>query len=295
MRDASRAALPFSGRLPLGARGTASVLMFASLLALAEVSTIAAQVVVSPPVITLVEPERFGSFTVENRSSVAQEVTVEFRFGYPASDSAGNLRMEYDDSAAAARFSMAPWVRAFPRRVLLGPGQRQLIRLTARPPEGLADGVYWTRLVTSSVPESAPVDSTPDGIAPRITFRLQQITTLLYRRGAVGTSVGIGPVTFHADSMQPYLIVPLARTGVAPFLGTVTLRVENSRGARVHEATESTAVYFSLVKRFALPPSLMAPGTYTAEVTLAAERPDASPEALFDMPPTSSRIRFIVP
>src|SRR3954466_747137 len=70
----------------------------------------AAQVVIAPPVITLVEPERFGTFTLENRSTVAQEVTVEFRFGYPASDSAGNLRMVYDDSAIAARSSVVPWV-----------------------------------------------------------------------------------------------------------------------------------------------------------------------------------------
>src|SRR5919109_1983937 len=111
---------PASGaRSPLTVARTLALVAAWLLLAVSPFSHVSAQVVISPPVITLVEPERFGSFTVENRSTVAQEVTVEFRFGYPTSDSAGDLRMIYDDSATAARSSIVPWVRAFPRRVLL--------------------------------------------------------------------------------------------------------------------------------------------------------------------------------
>lgn len=254
----------------------------------------AAQVVVAPPVITVVEPERFGTFTVENRSAVPQEVTVEFRFGYPVSDSAGNLRMVYDDSAEAARSSVMPWVRAFPRRTLLPPGQQQLVRLTLRPPEGLANGVYWTRLVVTSVPESAPVDTAPGGITTQITFRLQQITTVLYRRGDARTGIEVGPVAVQDDSTAWQLLVPLTRTGAAPFLGTIKLRIEDSRGAVVQEATEVASVYFSLVKRFALPRSRVTPGTYTAEVTAVAVRPDVAPEALFPMAPVVFRTPFTV-
>ena len=273
----------------------AAVLAATLSLSASPLSRAAAQVVVAPPVITLVEPERFGTFTVENRSAVAQEVTVEFRFGYPVSDSAGNLRMVYDDSAAAARSSMVPWVRAFPRRVLLAPGQRQLVRLTLRPPEGLQAGVYWARLVTSSVPESAPVDTAPRGITTQITFRLQQVTTLLYRRGPASTGIEVGPLSVREDSTELHLLVPLKRTGVAPFLGSVKLRVEDSRGVIVQEGTEATSVYFSLVKHFALPRSRLPPGAYTAQVTAVAERPDVAPDALFPMAPVVFRTRFTVP
>src|SRR5690349_20725577 len=96
------------------------VVLFSSVSALSR--AVEAQVVIAPPVLTLVEPERFGTFTVENRSTVPQEVTIEFRFGYPMSDGVGNLQMVYDDSGSPGRSSMASWVRAFPRRALLRPG-----------------------------------------------------------------------------------------------------------------------------------------------------------------------------
>ncbi|MFN2567970.1 MAG: hypothetical protein ABR499_23530 [Gemmatimonadaceae bacterium] len=253
------------------------------------------QVAVAPTVIVLAEPERFGALTVENRSAAAQEVTVEFRFGYPASDSLGNLRMVYDDSATAARFSMASWVRAFPRRVLLGPGQRQLVRLTVRPPANLPDGVYWTRLITSSVPQSARVDSVARGITAQITFRLQQITTVLYRRGRAETGIEIGALAVRQDSVELQLLVPLKRTGIAPFLGTVALRVLDPAGRLVQEGTEITSVYFSLTKRFAVPRARLTPGTYAAEVKATAERSDVVPEALFPMVPVVIRTQFTVP
>ena len=284
------------GRSRSGYRTLLSLLPPAALALVAiPLSPVSAQVVIAPPVITLVEPERFGTFTVENRSTVAQEVTVEFRFGYPASDSAGNLRMVYDDSAAAARSSIVPWVRAFPRRVLLGAGQRQLIRLTLRPPEGLSDGVYWARLVTSSVPESAPVDTAQRGISAQITFRLQQITTVLYRRGDARTGIEFGPVAVRSDTAAVHVLVPLRRTGAAPFIGSVKFRIEDARGALVQEGVEAASVYYSLVKTFTVPRTRVAPGTYTAQVTAIAERPDVAPDALFPMTPAIFRTRFSVP
>lgn len=253
------------------------------------------QVAVAPRVVILAEPERFGSFVLENRSAATQEVTVEFRFGYPASDSLGNLEMVYDDSATAARFSMASWVRAFPRRVLLGPGQRQIVRMTVRPPADLPDGVYWTRLITSSVPQSARVDRVATGVTGQLTLRLQQVTTVLYRRGRAETGIEVGPLVVRPDSAGLQLLVPLRRTGAAPFLGTVALRVVDSRGAVVQESADITSVYFSLTKRFVIPRARVAPGAYTAEVRATAARSDVEPEALFPMAPVVVRTQFAVP
>jgi len=203
--------------------------------------------------------------------------------------------MVYDDSATAARSSLVPWVRAFPRRVLLAAGQQQMVRLTLRPPEGLEEGVYWARLVVSSVPESPPVDTAPRGITTQITFRLQQITTVLYRRGDTRTAVEVGPVVVREDSADLHLLVPLKRTGAAPFLGSVKVRVEDARGAVVQEGTETTSVYYSLVKHITLPRSRLRSGAYTAEITAVAERPDVAPDALFPMAPVVFRTRFTVP
>jgi hypothetical protein len=278
-------------------RGSARFVRSAALtiLALAATGSLAnAQVTVGPVVMHLAEPERFGTFTVENRSPTPQEVTLEFRFGYPASDSLGNLRMVYDDSATAERFSMASWARAFPRRFMLGAGQRQLVRLTVRPPANLADGVYWTRLVTSSLPQSPPVDSVATGVTTQINIRLQQVTTVLYSRGPVETALEVGPLTVRQDSSDVSLLVALKRTGAAPFLGNVALRVMDARGAPVHESAEATSVYFTTTKRFAVARARLTPGTYTAEVRAVAERADLPANALFRMTPVLFRTQFVV-
>ena len=254
-----------------------------------------AQVTVAPVVIHLAEPERFATFTVENGSAVAQEVTLEFRFGYPSSDSLGNIKMVYDDSASAEQFSMAAWARAFPRRFVLGAGQRQLVRLTVRPPQRLANGVHWTRLVTSSLPQLPPIDSIATGVTAQIDIRLQQVTTVLYRRGPAQTDLEIGPIAVREDSTRTGLLIGLKRTGIAPFLGSVGLRVIDSRGESVHESLEVTSVYFSVTKRFDLPRGRLTPGTYTAEVRAVAERADMPSDVLFRMAPVVVRTQFSVP
>ena len=81
--------------------------------------------------------------------------------------------------------SAAGWIEAFPRRMTIPPLQRQTIRLLARPPQGLADGEYWSRLIISAKGGSVPVtgiDSTSN-INVGLTLEVRTIIPLIYRKG----------------------------------------------------------------------------------------------------------------
>src|SRR5688572_13718043 len=172
-------------------------LVVAALVSLLPGSGMAAQVSIGPVIVILNDAVRISDFTVGSNSDRIQEVTIDFRFGYMRSDSLGNLAMEYSDSAAGARHSMTAWVSAFPRRFLLRPGAEQTVRIMAQPPRDLAPGSYWSRLITASTPQSAPVDSITAGVSTQITVRLEQVTTVLFQRGEPVGGVAIGALTMH--------------------------------------------------------------------------------------------------
>ncbi len=162
--------------------------------------SLAGQVLVAPIQLFLGQRAPMGTFYVYNQSQQSQEISISFRFGYPVSDDNGALRMMYGDSLPLAARSMQGWVRAFPRQFVLGPGQRQEVRITTRAPQDLPEGMYWTRIATVSSPQSPPVDTVAPGISASVTFRLEQVTTVLYAKGSVSTGVQADTPRVGVDS-----------------------------------------------------------------------------------------------
>lgn len=250
-----------------------------------------AQVLVAPTALFLSADAPFGAVLVANRSHESQEVTIDFRFGYPASDSQGDLYMAYGDSLKA--FSMEPWVRAFPRRFALGPGQEQLVRVVARPPAGLADGTYWTRLVTTSSGRGTTMSVASGGASAQVVLRVEQVTAVLFRRGSLNTEVDIGEPRVVSDSAGTRLRIPLARRGNSPFLGRIGVRILDAQGVPAAEAQEYIALYVDLTKRFNFP--RLAPGNYTVEITVASKRPDIPRENLIQILDVARRFSLRIP
>jgi hypothetical protein len=270
-----------------------SALTAAALLVAATAAS--GQVAIAPTTVVVGARQPFGSYLLSNASPVPQEVVVDFRFGFPVSDSLGAMTMLYDDSATAARHSMTEWVRAFPRRFVMQPGEQQVVRITVRPPAGLEDGTYWTRIVTTSTPQGpSPEPPAADGVSAHIVLRLEQVTTLLYRHGRQSTGLDPGEIVVVDDDESKALLLPLSRSGNAPYMGTALLRVRNADGDVVHESTDLLAIYFDLVKRFELPRGLTS-GSYTAEIALTAARRDIPSSDLVQAPPASRSVTFRVP
>ncbi len=256
-----------------------------------------AQITISPTHVFVDSRTRFGSYMVINGSDEAQEISIDFLFGYTASDDEGNLKRVQNDSVRAAKFSAAQWIRAFPKNFILQPGERQTVRLRVAAPEELPDKVYWARISTTSSPLSTAVGTTnnEEGVTAQIGIELQQIISLYYKAGDVQTGIVVEDLKtkIDQDSML-WVAAQVDRTGNAPFLGTIYATVYNQNNEKVARSLVSTTLYFDgLVKRPVNISGLPA-GNYTAEIRFETQRRDIPARQLVQMPPVEETTRFTI-
>jgi hypothetical protein len=268
-------------------------LYFYLLLALFMVNA-QAQISVSPPALFMNSNNRFGTFVVENKTGEPQEVSITFRFGYPVSDSIGNMSMQYKDSSAEAQYSLAGWIKGFPRKFVLMPGAQQVVRLTIQPPPDLSDGMYWSRIITSSQPQAKRIDTVRIGITTQINIVFEQITTVLYAKGALNTSLEITDPFIVEDSASIRLVWKTVKKGNAPYFGTAEVKLFDENGSVIDETIETIGIYATMNKKASFDRTKLKPGKYTAEITLVTERNDIASNYIIQLPPIVKKIEFTI-
>jgi hypothetical protein len=265
------------------------------LLAICCLTVVEAQISVAPPVIFLNSSSRFGMLTVENGTEVVQEVSVAFRFGYPTSDSLGKMSMRYDDSLEARRSSCAEWLRVFPKKFTLAPRQQQTVRIAATSPGGLTDRLFWTRCITTALPQQQFVDTVQRGVTTRVSFAFEQVTTVVFTAGSPRPAIELEGKGIRPDSQVVAVLWHARLRGDAPFFGTAVTKIFDSSGRQVDETTETLAIYVDMMKRSEFKRSALRRGTYTAEVTLLSKRNDIAQENIVQLQPITTRFTIIIP
>ncbi|HEX6219370.1 MAG TPA: hypothetical protein VFZ35_08875, partial [Sphingomicrobium sp.] len=85
-----------------------------------------------------------------------------------------------------------------PRRVTLAPRQPQSIRISARPPKGIADGEYRVHLLFRAIPPSRPVAPRPAEAPRGLSFALTPVygvtIPVIVRLGQLQATAGIANV-----------------------------------------------------------------------------------------------------
>lgn len=248
-----------------------------------------AQVTIAPTNLFIDSRTKFGSYLVINGSSQAQEITVDFVFGYIDSDSAGNRALIYEAPEKAQQYSAAEWVRAFPRNFTLQPGQRQTVRLRVQAPNDLQNGVYWSRIRTTATPLSPPVeDQGSDAVTARVGFKLEQVTGLYYKQGDVSTGITINDIEANKkDNGLLEVLTKVSRTGNAPFLGSVYATLYNSKNEEVGTSKISTTIFFDDVIRHEIDTSGLSSGNYKLQLRFESQRNDVPKEDLVQITPVS--------
>ena len=236
---------------------------------------VAQGVLVAPHAIFIDHRTRSGAVEVYNPSADPVEVRVSTLFGYPVTDSLGHLTLATFEHPDAAAPSAAGWIEAFPRRVTLAPKQRQTIRLLARPPQGLPDGEYWTRLVIQSDGARIAVES-PDSsaISVGVTLSVRTLVSLMYRKGPVETGVRLDAL--HGEVANDTLVVSsrLVRQGTAAYLGTFRSALVDSAHRQVADFSTFIGLYAELTPRFRYALDALPPGRYTLHVRIDTDRED---------------------
>ena len=278
----------------------------AGLLALAGAQLIAQGVMVAPHAVFIDHNQRSGSVLLYNPGTEPVEVTISTIFGYPITDSIG--RIQLDTLMADSTNSALGWIQAFPRRLTVGPRERQTVRLLARPPVGLADGEYWLRLRIAAQAGSVPITGVADTTAIQVGLKLE-VRTIIgvnYRKGPVMTGVSLSNLRAQVVGDSVITRARIERRGNAAFIGMIRETLVDSTGAvraeRVGDSLVTSyqspiGVYFTMEPRLAsaIPAPGLPRGRYWLRYEVVAEREDLDPKVVLKAPAVRDSVQLIVP
>lgn len=250
-------------------------------------------ILVAPHAVFMDHRSRTGQVFLVNTGDEPEEVTMELKYGYPATDSAGTVFIRLIDRPDSAEPSAAGWIKAYPRRVVLAPGHRQVVRLLATPPPGLPDGEYWSRIIATSRGSKVAVVGADSGVSAGLSLELRTIISLSYRKGAVHTGVSV--TDFRASREGDSLTVWFGaeRQGNAAFLGTLTYRLLDA-GQHVRGEWETpVAVYHPLARRYVFPLDSVPPGRYTIRMDLTTARSDLDQRNILPADPVTRTVDVV--
>lgn len=262
------------------------------LLLLAPVPVAAQGVLVAPHAVFVDHRTRSGWVQLYNPGTEPTEVSIEALFGYPVTDSIGNLELRTIDKPDSTMPSAVTWIQAFPRRAVIPPRARQTIRLLVTPPQGINDGEYWARLAISAKGGAVPVTGadTTRGISVGLSLEVRTIIPLLYRKGTVTTGLAVSGLRTSMDGDSVVVRARLLRQGTASYLGTVRGALINGSGATAGTFESPISVYYDLDPRFAIGAAGLPPGRYLLRFSVSAERTDIPAEQTLKAPTVTDSI-----
>lgn len=246
---------------------------------LCALSLRASAVAVSPVALYIDDRSRTGTLTLFNPGTRPEEIEIDFAFGYPQSDDEGTITVPLTAEAPAGEPSAVEWLRAFPRRMVLNPGQRQVVRVVVQPPGGLAAGEYWGRVMIHSRGGQPPIEQRQGGVVMQIDVETQVVVALSYRVGAVGTGLAVAGASAERADSTVYATIDLQRTGNAAFLGEIRADLLDASGNVVASSDEVLAVYYSIRRRIPILVPAGAAGPFRVRFVMDTERDDLPPGA----------------
>jgi P pilus assembly chaperone PapD len=248
-------------------------LSFATLLA----PTSALAVKVAPQVVFIGDGSRGTELILLNDGNAAASVEVEVLYGYEVTNDDGKVDTVYPTSGPQMKRSAADWIRAYPKRLRVTPGQQQVIRLFSRPRGKVADGEYWARVAIISQPEAGPPKKAVDGqLSMEVGITTRQIVPVFVRRGRVRATPSISQVRSSwtdADGKKALEILYFANAkGGGAFLGRVRGAL-SSGGRSVGEATKTLAVFEPGWRKMIIPVAAMPAGPLELRIETLHEHP----------------------
>jgi hypothetical protein len=254
-------------------------------------------VLVAPHAVYIDHRAGSGSILLYNPNAEPAEVTIATLFGYPVTDSAGALRLHIVAEPGAEEPSAAAWLQAFPRRLTVGPLERQTVRLLATPPAGLPEGEYWARLAITAKGGRVPIAGLADtgNIRVGLSLEVRTIIGVSYRKGRLHTGVALSNLRARvaADSLEVW--ARLERQGTAAFIGTVRGELVDSAGTSHARFATPLGVYYALEPRFAIHVGPLPAGRYRLRLELDTRRDDLTPDVVLPAPAVRDSVELRVP
>ena len=235
------------------------------------------QVTVAPVSLHMNDANKNGYLLIRNNTLTSTwEVSIEMKYGYPVSDSTGNINIYFPENVTANDPSAVEWINFFPRKFMLKPQEEQTVRVVAKPPKGLKEGEYWGRPIISSQAVSTEDTTENPQIGVGLSVKFQTVIALNYRKGKSSTSINL--LSFDAVYENDKIIISadMKREGNSAYIGNLIAKVYNSSNDVVSETEQEFAVYYSLLKKVILEVPGIKKGNYTVELELNTDRKEQS-------------------
>ncbi|MEX0660579.1 MAG: hypothetical protein WEA58_01330 [Balneolaceae bacterium] len=252
-----------------------------------------AQLQVAPSAIYMDENNTTERIVIRNSSTETVEVAIEMLFGYPATDSEGNVYFKHYESIDEDQPSAIEWIRIYPRFFNLNPGERQTVRFAARPPDGLPSGEYWARPAVVAQLPSVVEAVEGENISTQFNLRKRTILSLNYRMGEVNTGISVNSFSAEVEGTEIKLTADLERLGNAAFLGHYNVRLIDAGGTVRKTEKKEIAVYKDQKRSIRFDSTDLDSGTYSAELELFTD--ERNSEGIIQASTSISTTTFTIP
>lgn len=253
------------------------------------------QISLSPPVIFIDPETKSGVLTVANRGLESKEISIYFKFGYTVTNTLGIPTIKYGDSLKLADRTLVPYIKVFPKKIIIEPNKEQTVRFLLKNASSLPEGTYWTRVVIKASPVLRQADTAVNNkITTQMVFVTESNTIIVYEKGKVNTGLEIKGISSQVDSQNVHLIFDFAKNGNSPFWGTMNINVYDKSEEPVDVKAEVFPVYIDGPKRFSFDRTKFPAGEYNAEILINSDHPDIKDENKIRIKPIEQKYKFTI-
>jgi hypothetical protein len=255
----------------------------------------AQSVMVAPTAVIIRDGTPSSALTLISQDAADVEITISTIYGYPVTDSAGQILLRTFETPDDTMPAASAWVTSYPRRLVLPAGARRTVRLVATPPPNLPPGEYWGRIVVAARGGRVAVAGTPAGISAGLNLEIRSVIGLFYRKGPLKTGLAVNGITAGTEGDSVVLKPLLVREGPAAFVGTVRAELRDRADSLRAAMVLPLGVYYNLAPRLALSRAGLPAGKYRVIVSASVTRPDLPNSLLTPAAPVRAETTLELP
>jgi hypothetical protein len=256
------------------------------------------QITIYPTKVYIDQMTKAAYLKLINTSQDPREIVITLSFFYAGYDSTGNVS-KASDSIAAEKYSLLPYLKVFPKRLIIQPQKDQSVRFLVMHPPSLPDGTYIARITVNSKDVKKQVDTTAKdnkNVNIKMGMSTQIGTIIVYQKGKLSTSLDVKDMTTSLDTSKLHLIVKMEQSGNSPYWGKANISIFDSIGAIVDTASVNFALYFDSQKAFSFKKNKFKSGSkYKAQFSFVTDRPDIPDERMIKLPEIKREYEFVMP
>ena len=234
------------------------------------------------------ENQKIQDITIVSQSDSLQEVAFSSSFGFPVNTKEDGLHISEGRQQDRFLYDLTPYVRVFPEKIFLAPGQRQIVRLQVQNSPQFETGTYWTRLSIKSQTTSpeAQENLVPTGRqSTNINLVVRQNIGVFYKHGEVNTSLQLLDLETRQENSVLHVEPLLKRNGNSPYIGSLDAKLYSASDELVSQSSVITSVFFETLSPLRLNVADLETGRYRLVLRFTTSRGDATSSRLIQSNP----------